>query len=185
MNALVRPVLVLLAAFTVLCGIVYPLAVLGIAQAAFPVAANGSLVVREGKIVGSALLGQPFAEDRYFHPRPSAAGDGYDATSSGGSNLGPTSAKLVERVSAEIGKIGGERPVPADAVLASASGLDPHISPANAARQAARVAVARGLPESQVKELIARFTRGRELGILGESRVDVLALNLALDDARP
>ena len=185
MSGTLRPALVLLLGFSVLCGGLYPMAVWGVAQFAFPSKANGSLIERDGKVVGSALIGQEFKSDRYFWSRPSAAGDGYDATSSGGSNLGPTSAKLVERVAADIETYGGPRPVPADAVLASASGLDPHISPANAARQTARVAQARRLPEARVAALVAQFTEGRELGILGEPRVNVLALNLALDALRP
>lgn len=185
MSELFRPVFVLLLGFSVLCGGLYPAVVWGVAQTAFPDRANGSLIERDGKIVGSMLIGQAFGSARYFHPRPSAAGDGYDAASSGGSNLGPTSAKLVERVTADIEAVGGARPVPADAVLASASGLDPHISPANAARQIARVAAARGLPEARVAALVGQFTEGRELGILGEPRVNVLALNLALDALRP
>lgn len=176
-----RPAFVLLLGFTLICGFVYPLAVLGVAQNWFKVSATGSLIERDGKIVGSALIGQGFAEDKYFHGRPSAAGDGYDAANSSGSNLGPTSAKLVERVTAEIEALGGAKPIPADAVLASASGLDPHISPANAARQVARVAAARGLDETAIAALVARMTEGRELGVLGEPRVNVLRLNLALD----
>jgi len=176
-----RPAFVLLLGFTLICGFVYPLAVLGVAQNWFKVAATGSLIERDGKIVGSALIGQVFANDKYFHGRPSAAGDGYDAANSSGSNLGPTSAKLVERVTAEIEALGGAKPIPADAALASASGLDPHISPANAARQIARVAAARNLSEAAVAALVARMTEGRELGILGEPRVNVLCLNLALD----
>jgi potassium-transporting ATPase KdpC subunit len=185
MSELLRPVVVLLLGFSVLCGGLYPAVVWGVAQAAFPSRANGSLIEREGKIVGSALIGQEFKSERYFLSRPSAAGNGYDAVSSGGSNLGPTSAKLVARVADDIEAQGGPRPVPADAVLASASGLDPHISPANAARQIARVAAARGMPEARVAVLVARFTEGRELGILGEPRVNALALNLALDALRP
>ncbi len=176
-----RPAFVLLFSFTLICGFVYPLAITGIAQNWFKAAATGSLIERDGKIVGSALIGQGFAEDKYFHGRPSAAGDGYDAANSSGSNLGPTSAKLVERVTAEIEALGGAKPIPADAVLASASGLDPHISPANAARQVARVAAARNLSEASVATLVARLTEGRELGVLGEPRVNVLRLNLALD----
>jgi K+-transporting ATPase ATPase C chain len=176
-----RPAFVLLLGFTLICGFVYPLAITGIAQNWFKTAATGSLLERDGKIVGSALIGQGFAEDKYFHGRPSAAGDGYDAANSSGSNLGPTSAKLVERVTAEIEALGGTKPIPADAALASASGLDPHISPANAARQVARVAAARGLGEAAVAALVARMTEGRELGVLGEPRVNVLRLNLALD----
>ncbi len=176
-----RPAFVLLFGFMLICGFVYPLAVTGIAQNWFRTTATGSLIQRDGKIVGSALIGQGFAEDKYFHGRPSAAGDGYDAANSSGSNLGPTSAKLVERVTAEIEALGGAKPIPADAVLASASGLDPHISPANAARQIARVAAARNLSEAAVTALVARMTEGRELGLLGEPRVNVLRLNLALD----
>jgi len=186
MNSYIRPAFVLLIVFSVICGILYPLVVTAIGEIAFRHSANGSLIERNGKVIGSALIGQSFAEDRYFHGRPSAAGnDGYDATSSGGSNLGPTSAKLIERVTADVAALGGDKPVPADAVLASASGLDPHISPSNAARQIARVATARGIPEEAVRILVARFTQGRELGILGEPRVDVLGLNLALDDRHP
>ncbi len=182
----IRPAFVLLIMFSVICGVLYPLVITGIGQIAFRHSANGSLIERDGRIVGSALLGQKFASERYFHGRPSAAGnDGYDATSSGGANLGPTSAKLVERVTADIASLGGTKPVPADAVLASGSGLDPHVSPANAMRQVARIAAARELPEDQLRSLLAQFTRGRELGILGEPRVDVLGLNLALDKFRP
>lgn len=185
MSELLRPAFVLLLGFSLLCGVAYPAFVWGVAQTAFPDRANGSLIERDGKVVGSALIGQGFESPRYFRSRPSAAGDGYDGASSGGSNLGPTSAKLIERVSADVERFGGPRPVPADAILASASGLDPHISPANALRQAARVAAARGLPEGRVAALVAQFTAGRELGILGEPRVNVLALNLALDALRP
>jgi potassium-transporting ATPase KdpC subunit len=185
MSELLRPAFVLLLGFSILCGAVYPAFVWSVAQTAFPQRANGSLIERDGKAVGSALIGQGFEAPRYFHPRPSAAGDGYDGASSSGSNLGPTSAKLMDRVAAAIEELGGPKPVPADAALASASGLDPHISPANAARQTARVAAARGLPEARVLVLVAQFTQGRELGILGEPRVNVLALNLALDALRP
>ena len=182
----IRPAFIFLIVFSVICGALYPLLVTGIGRIAFNYTAGGSLIERNGKIVGSALIGQSFTGDRYFHGRPSAAGnDGYDATSSGGANLGPTSAKLVERVTADVEALGGPKPVPADAVTASASGLDPHISPANAARQVARVASARGLTEDRVQSLLAQFTHGRELGILGEPRVDVLGLNLALDALRP
>jgi potassium-transporting ATPase KdpC subunit len=198
--AYVRPVLVLVALFTLLTGIAFPLAFTGAATALLPGRANGSLVEREGRVVGSALVGQSFAADRYFHGRPSAATDTdpndpaktvpmpYDASSSGGSNLGPTSKALLDRVTADIAALGaalgaasGPAPVPADMVTTSASGLDPDISPANAARQAGRVAAARGLPEERVRALIAAHTEGRLLGLLGEPRVNVLALNLALD----
>ena len=169
-----------------LCGI-YPLAVWLLAQGLFPANANGSLVMRNGKILGSSLISQGFTAPKYFHPRPAAAGQGYDATSSGGSNLGPTSKKLVETVRQRVDEYRSEnnlRPdalVPIDAVTASASGLDPHISLKNALLQAARVARARGLSEDIVLKEIKRYTEGRDLGMLGEPRVDVLMLNLALD----
>jgi len=170
----------------ILCG-VYPLTVWVLGQGLFPDRANGSLVVRDGRVVGSSLIGQRFSSPRYFHPRPSAAGQGYDAARSGGSNLGPLSRRLIENVSkrideyrAENGLSAGAR-VPADAVTASASGLDPHISPENARLQAGRVARARGLTEAAVLARIEALTEGRTLGILGEPRVNVLRLNLALD----
>jgi K+-transporting ATPase ATPase C chain len=166
---------------TVLTGLVYPGLVTAICQMAFPRQANGSLIERNGKVIGSALIGQGFSSPQYFHPRPSAAGtDGYDATSSGGSNLGPTSQKLVDRVKAAKADWNGS--IPSDLLTTSASGLDPHISPASARWQAARVAKARGLAESTVMDLISRLTEDRDLGFLGEPRVNVLLLNLALDD---
>lgn len=187
-----RPALALLAAFTVLAGIAYPLAVTGIAQVAFPRAANGSQVLVDGQVVGSALVGQSFTTERYFHGRPSAttAPDPqdpaktvdapYNAAASTGSNLAPSSASLAQAVRTRVEELGGG-PVPADLVTSSASGLDPDISPAAAALQVSRVAKARGLPQDQVRALVERNTMGRTFGLLGEPRVNVLALNLALD----
>lgn len=195
MNTALRPALVLLGLFTALTGIAYPLAVTGIAQLAFPTAANGSPVAVGGRVVGSALIGQSFTSERYFRGRPSATTaadpadpaksveDPYNAASSTGSNLGPSSAVLAEAVRARVAALGGG-PVPADLVTASASGLDPDISPAAAALQVARVAKARGLPEDEVRALVSRSILGRSFGVLGEPRVNVLALNLALDDLK-
>jgi K+-transporting ATPase ATPase C chain len=169
---------------TLLFGIAYPLVVTGVASALFPHKAAGSLILKDGQVVGSELLAQSFIADRYFHPRPSAAGNGYDATSSGGSNLAQSNAKLVPRIQSDIDKLSAENPghpVPIDAVTTSGSGLDPDITPDNALFQAPRIARARGLSESQVRELIQQHTSGRTLGILGEPRVNVLVLNLALD----
>jgi K+-transporting ATPase ATPase C chain len=170
----------------IFCGL-YPATVWLLAQGLFADRANGSLVVRDGKIIGSALIGQPFSGPGYFHPRPSDAGRGYDAMSSGGSNLGPISRDLVETVGRRVAEYRKENglpagaPVPADAVTASASGLDPHVSVENALLQAPRVAKARGLSEADVRRLIGRSTEGRTMGILGTPRVNVLLLNLALD----
>jgi K+-transporting ATPase ATPase C chain len=175
---------------TVLTGLVYPLVLTGIAQVLFHRQANGSLIVQRGQVVGSELIGQNFSSDKYFQPRPSAAGEsGYDATASGGSNLGPTNKKLLDQMQERADAyrtangLGPSDPVPADAVTASASGLDPHISPANAALQVARVARARGISEEQIRDLVARYTDGPQWGIFGEPRVNVLKLNLALDAA--
>lgn len=178
-----RPAITLLAILTLLTGIVYPLALTGLAQVAFPGGANGSLTTKDGKVVGSRLVGQRFSDEAYFHGRPSAAGsDGYDASASSGSNLGPTSKKLMDRLAADAGKLReGAAPLPADSVTASASGLDPHISPAYAELQVARVARARNLGADVLRSLVAEHTDLPLLGFIGEPRVNVLMLNVALD----
>ena len=173
---------------TLLFGIIYPLVVTGLAQLLFPDRANGQLIEHNGKIIGSRIIGQPFSSPGYFHPRPSAAGNGYDPLASGGSNLGPTNRQLIERVQADAAKLAAENPgvpIPIDLVTTSGSGLDPDISPAGAEFQVPRVARARGMTPEEVRALVARHTRDRDLGFLGEPRVNVLELNRDLDATRP
>ncbi|HYA17787.1 MAG TPA: potassium-transporting ATPase subunit KdpC [Bryobacteraceae bacterium] len=182
-----KPAILITIVLTVLTGILYPLAMTGAAQVLFPHQANGSLIEQNGKVIGSELIGQNFAKPEYFHPRPSAAGsNGYDATASGGSNLGPTNPALNDRLTKDAAQFRKDNPdftgpIPADAITASGSGLDPEISPANAFAQASRVAKARGMSLDKVENLIRANTEGRQLGVLGEPRVNVLKLNLALD----
>lgn len=184
---LIRPALSLLILLTVLTGLVYPLAVTGLAQAMFPRQANGSLLERDGRPIGSSLIGQDFTDPKYFWGRPSAtAPQAYNGTASGGSNLGPTNPALTAAVKQRVAALraadpGNHAPIPVDLVTASGSGLDPEISPAAARYQLARVARTRGLPVSEVQALVARCTHGRQFGVLGEPRVNVLQLNLALD----
>jgi K+-transporting ATPase ATPase C chain len=174
--------------FTILTGLIYPGAITGLCQLMFPSQANGSLIKDgTGQVIGSSLLGQNFTSPKYFHPRPSAAGkDGYDGNASGGSNLGPTNPDLTKRVAADIAKFRTENPdyqgpIPADLLTTSGSGLDPDISPASAEAQVARVAKARGVSVDRIRDLVARNTEGRTLGVLGEPRVNVLKMNLELD----
>ena len=182
-----RPALMMLLVLTVLTGVMYPLAVTGLAHLLFPTQANGSLMTRDGKVIGSELIGQYFDEPQYFWGRPSATSPyPYNAAASSGSNLGPTNPVLIEAVKTRVAALraadpGNEAPVPVDLVTTSGSGLDPHISPAAALYQAHRVARVRGVQESQVKDLVALHTEGRQFGLLGEPRVNVLKLNLALD----
>jgi len=176
-------------ATTVLLGILYPLVVTGLAQLFFPAQANGGLIRRDGVVVGSRLIGQPFVGPGYFHSRPSAAGAaGYDATASTGSNLGPTNAQLIARINGDVARLHGENPnapVPVDLVTTSGSGLDPHISPAAAKFQVWRVAVEREVAEAEIEKLVSEHTEGRQWGFLGEPRVNVVELNLALDERFP
>jgi K+-transporting ATPase ATPase C chain len=185
----IYPAIAMTVVLTFLLGIVYPLVVTGLAQVIFPSQANGSLIEKDGKVIGSRLIGQPFSGPGYFHSRPSAAGAGYDGAASSGTNLGPTSKKLFEEQITEraetLREMNPNTPIPVDLITASSSGLDPHITPAAADFQVPRVARERGMNEDEVRRLVQQFTEGRQLGFLGEPRVNVLELNLGLDAARP
>jgi len=184
----IYPAISITIVLTVLLGVIYPLVVTGLAQVMFPAKAAGSLIEKNGKVIGSSLIGQSFIGAGYFHSRPSAAGTGYDATASGGTNLGPTSQKLMDNVKTAADALQEENPgtpIPIDMVTASASGLDPHITPAAAEFQVPRISRERGLTTDEVRKLVSKHTEGRQFGLLGEPRVNVLELNLELDATRP